>query len=67
MEQNQFEILMLAITGLKTEMVKGFANADKRMDRIETKLDATFNQVSHMASEAANLEKRVSKLEGPAV
>ena len=97
MDTTQFETLMLALTGLKTEiqseirvirsevqselrvvrsevqsdlkiirsemvtkseMKTRFDSIDKRFDRIEDKLNATFGQVG-------NLHERVNKLEKP--
>ena len=71
METNQFETLMLAITGLKAElktltakMDAGFASVDKRFASVDKKLELIAQQTAKTVDDVADLNGRVSKLEG---
>ncbi len=79
MENTQFETLMLAITGLdaklsakidlqgeslRAEMKAGFMELTQRMDKMQIKLDATFDQLSRTAADVTDHEHRIRKLEG---
>ncbi len=69
METSQFETLMLAITGLRTEMKSEFSRLEMKMDtgftEVRKDIKAIREQVGQTHVEVTNLKSRVSQLEGP--
>jgi hypothetical protein len=76
MEKNQFDLLMLAITGLeskmdakitglKAEMNTRFDAVDGRLSKIEADVKDIKGQTANTVVEMIDLKKRVTRLEGP--
>lgn len=69
MEHKQFETLMLAITGLKTEMNARFTDLETRMnarfDAVDARFDRVEGELKVIRDQAAHVTERVSHLESP--
>ena len=79
MEKTQFDLLILAITGLDTKftaldakvtgleakMDQGFARVDRQLIEVKKTLEMIAVQTAKTVDDVAALNKRVSKLDGP--
>ena len=60
MEKNQFEILILAITGLKTEMQAGFAAVGRRIEGVDRRFDGIDRQLVEIKSDVQAIRKQTA-------
>jgi archaellum component FlaC len=64
MEKSQFEVLMMAISGLRGEMNTRFDGMDKRFDALEGRVGNLEVRFDKLEGRVGGLEGRFDKLEG---
>ena len=79
MEKNQFEVLVMAITGLKSEMNARFDQVDARFDQVDARFERIENRLTSVEQDThairhqtagthetvTALGRRVAQLESP--